>query len=503
MVDVTGRYQNDLERLVSCGVLPDLFFSQRVWDEDAIAQALSQRTTNGVCSEELVNAIIARLPKEMVSSRDRDALLLTPVRQVGARYQFTEDTDTTYFAGVGRDINAVFQSSRENKKGALLGVGHQLDLYAMHEAAYKFFDLYAATRASLLLNADLKNLDDWQLTLDEAYAKIDLGPLYLLAGRGHLLWGQGQSGGFIFTDNARARDQVLVSHDKAFALPWFFRHLGKWKASFLFGTLGPESFFPWEMFTGMALSLKPSSHFELSLAHVLQFGGQGSRNLSVGQGAQEFFGFIPFVSQTSRLGSNKLTELGFRWMMPEWKQMHLSFDYFMDDANLSSKAGLKKHFTHNSSYKIGLSFLCVTNNCQDALRFEFATTSPIAYTNGEFLEGWTLNQNVIGDSLGPDGVRLQALWERRWDDHWSHAFRIHYTERSANTYLVSGNGLNVSIRTDRAEEKRTGFFIKPSYHWLQWTVSSGFLLEHIKNYGFVAGRQEVGAQFALDLSYDF
>lgn len=503
-------YLKIYEKLISCGVISPPFYGQRLWSEKRIYKAIKTAKTSqnhSYCSDKtlavLFDQIAAFEKKEDIIQKK--SFYANWLRNVEAEYFFLSGGDTNYSNNNSGLINAIINTFRENQQGRLLGIGHNISFHTEHELRWKTlkFTGFLEPRADLLFHNKLQNIDDYRLTLHQGYAFFDLWKLQILIGRVPLIWGQGQYGGLLFSENARPLDHLQITHHP-FQFPWLFKHLGKWKFSYIFGTLGPEQFFPWTMFTGLSIGLKPIEELEFNLSHVIHFGGESSPDLDFQTGVQEFFGFIPFISQSSKGGSNKLTSLNARFFLSKLWGFQGYVEYFMDDSNLSGGLqALKKHFFHNSSYKVGLYLTRFLNSIDDSLRLDFTSTAPIAYRHGPFQSGWTINQNIIGDALGPDGLAISLQWQHDWSTTQKTILQTQWINRNSDRYSVTPDGLRVSVSNPQPNETRLPLEVIYKHDFLHFTLDTSLGYEYTHNYQFIQDNSQNTLFFGLKLRKDF
>ncbi len=492
----------DYERLVSCGVLSTPFYGQRLWTAGAIAKELQGIKTEDFpeyCSLEEIQETLSRF-EEFIKKQDYiiqkakgSKPYLGLVESLSSSYFFLSGGSSPYPNNNRGQIDAVINTFRENTAGKVRGTGHTLAFSSEHEFAWKGQRLFLMPRFSFTFNNQLSAHRETLATVQQGYFLFDFWKLNAVLGRAPVIWDQGEYGGFLFSENARPLDHIQITNAQLFRLPWVFKYLGKWKLSVIFGNLGPEEFFSWGYFSGMSIGLKPTKNLEFNVSHIMQYGGEGSPSMSVGNWFQEFFGFIPMISQSAINSSNKISAIHMRYSFSRLMGMQLYFDYAMDDSNSGSARAYKKHFLHNSSYQGGIYFPRFLNSFRDTLRLEYTTTSHIANRHGTFANGWTINQNIIGDPLGSDGNRAKINWGHRWSDKTSSRLNLMWQGRESNVYTLSADNLDVIITTDGPEEDRFTFYWVQKINWNPWQVELGAGYEYIRNYQFVAGSsQSVG-----------
>ncbi|MBF0104205.1 MAG: hypothetical protein HQM16_02650 [Deltaproteobacteria bacterium] len=502
------EFLDDYQRLIACGAVKRPFFGQRLWTTREIAReirAIDRENIKSRCTQEFVAETIRRLSplitreESVLSNKHR--LSLNPVESVSAGYRLMPGGDSVFQAG-GTD--AVINTFREYEQGRVFGVGHQFSVQTEHELSWLKQQLVVLPRFDVLVHNEFNNVDDYRLTLQEAYLLFDLWKLTILAGRAPVVWGQAEHGGFIFGENVRPLDHIQLTPTEAFRFPWFFKYIGDLKFSLIFGTLGPEQRYPWPFFTGLTLGFKPLKFIELNMSHVFEFGGNGAEKLGVETFIREFFGFIPHIASTSPRGSNKMSEINGRFFIPPLMGTEIYLSYFMDDANTGSTRAFKKHFLHNSSYQAGVVFTCFLFSCHDELRLEYTNSSPISYRHTEFNNGWVVNHNIVADPLGSNGNRFLVSWKREWDRKYMTGLTARFASRENKQYGVGTDILDVTTTFDGPAEKRYSIISQHHIrlrHPISLKLDLGY--EYISNYQSVPSRTKNSCLLSAEMQYKF
>lgn len=502
--------KTDYERLFYCsGKMIPFYGHHYVTTQDVgdTVYAPVDDTINLYCSSELyeslkkkLNVFAARKQKEG-KTRHKPALDL--MNRADAAYHFISSGDSRFPANNRGSIDATVNSFREFQQGKIPGTGHSLSFSFDNELLWGNQTLFLKPYMDLHVTPQLDDFRDYRVTIHEGYGLFYIKPLSVFLGRGVLALGQGQYGGLIFSENGRPLDYLLVTHKNPITFPSILHYLGKWRFKLLFANLGPERTFPWSFVTGPVISWRPHQKIELNLIHVFEFGGDGSQDLSPVEGMREFLSFIPSVG-ISEGGSNKITEANFRLLFPRFMGLQAYLAYAADDGNLFQGVNaLKKHLLHNSSYQVGAYFLCFLGSCINDVRIEGTFTGHIAYRHGEFLTGWTLNQNIMGDPLGPDASRLLLAWGHPWSDKTKSELNFKWQDRDSNFYTVSPDGTRASVAADGPAEKRMTWYLR-QYLYLrsfQLTLQTGY--EFIENYQFVNSNNKNSFFEGVTLSKDF
>jgi len=499
------------ERLISCHEIVPRFYGQRQWSSQDIYEdikSIETQNLKGICSKNEIHQILSKL-SPFVSSLEnklKKNISLSMPENGSIDYLFLSGGDSTFRANGRGQINTAINTFRENKLGQVAGIGHQLSIMSDHELLINQLKLTAflQLRADILFSNQLDNVDDSRFTAQQSYLLVEPWKLKIIAGRAPVIWGQNQYGGFLFSENVRPLDHFQMTHSPG-SLPNILRYLGKWKTSFIFGTLGPEQNHPWALFSGLSIGLKPHDNFEMNLSHIFQFGGEGAPKIGFGMAMQELFGFIPFgISQTSQGGTNKITAINFRWFWHKFMGSQFYLGYLADDSNLTGgPTALKKHFSHNSSYNFGIYLTRPFNSLKDSFRFDLKSTGPISYRHSTFQSGWTENKNIVGDALGPDAWQLSAQWHHEWTELYESQIDVIWKRRESNTYNVSADGYSAFIAQDGPEEIRTALISGNIFNLKHFKINTQLGYELINNYQFIQGNTKHTFLFNTRLSKSF
>ncbi len=492
---------DDMVRLEVCQKILSSFVHDATVTENDLAQKL-KNIKSGQCSALDFDDTIRKLTNRVAQGQPQNgkSYRFKPVRSVNRDIRHVAGGFSAYPSNGRGFIDADINGVTENRQGVILGEGQQFDSKIVSTFNSKHFHFTLAPEMSMLFY-DLHDRRDVRFTVSQGYGVVAGEQQRLLLGRFPMERGAGLHGGPIFTDNARAQDMVMFSTDDDNRLPFFLKKLGRYKVSVFAGNKGPETYFPWSFLAGSSYSLKPTQRLELNLTHAMEFGGEGSPDMGIGLMAREFFGFIPEVSQTQQRGANKVTSMGIIFDWPEFMAMRAFADYSMDDANTSSWQGIKKHFTHNSSYRVGSDWWCFMNSCKSKVGWDISWTSPIAYRHSSYREGWTSNGDILGDPLGSNGFRIKTHWKQNWNDIYSTQFLYSYTTRDSKVFWVDGP--EVRVTNPGTPEVRQLWAMIHGLDFKKWSFQFEANYEFIQNHSFTRGNNESGVLVGTHISRRF
>jgi len=116
---------------------------------------------------------------------------------------------------------------------------------------------------------------DNDVKLIEAYGKLMLGSLEIEAGQDSMWWGPGYHGSMLMSNNAEPFKMIKLSNPLPGELPWIFKRLGPFKATWFLTQLEKDRFIRRPVLTGFRLEFKPHPALELGLSRTMLFGGEG------------------------------------------------------------------------------------------------------------------------------------------------------------------------------------------------------------------------------------
>jgi hypothetical protein len=143
----------------------------------------------------------------------------------------------------------------------------------------------------------------------------------------------------------------------------------------------------------------------------------------------------------------------------------------------------------------------------DSLRIEGTLTAPIAFRHSEFANGWTINNKIIGDSLGPDGARVLLSWSHDWEHlgkPWETTLSGWWemTDNNSYAYPAAYNG-TTTITDLGPNENRWVFDLQHQFRWENWSLKADLAYLHTVNADRVGGKTDsnvrVGALVEIPL----
>ncbi|MBI4373291.1 MAG: hypothetical protein HY542_00285 [Deltaproteobacteria bacterium] len=360
----------DIDKLIAAGLVKDVIYGQRPWSRREIARMIfvsSERRKNSPEEEEAkpvwryVDQILARLKEEfheeLVDSGrlegERKSSRIHPVEKADFDYTLLDSP----FRTVPRDNGLADTDAQINPLTAYRGGRHYVDgstlgLETTHTAKLsKYLSLYARPR----LETSVPNTGAAEVNLlpQNLYAKTAYERFALQAGRDSLIWGQGEHGGLLLSDNARPLDMIKLGTDSPLSLPWILKYAGPTGFQIFFAAMGPErNDYPNAILSGYKLTLKPVAFFEIAVNHVVMMGGDGANDPGFWEALGEFTGAKGTFTGNKRQDAftNRLFSIEGRWTLPFFRNSVFYAEVGFDD----TYSTLKVLFEDNAMYLAGI-----------------------------------------------------------------------------------------------------------------------------------------------------
>jgi len=338
----------------------------------------------------------------------------------------------------------------------------------------------------------------------EAYGVFQFGNFAMDFGRSPIVWGPAEHGGLLFTDNARALDQIRISTPSPFRLPWIFKHIGKWRASFFGANFGPERQKKYAWLAGYRISYMPIDIIEMGFGSVTMMGGENAPSMSALDVFGEFFGFRPAgTSPTAPNETNHIMEASLSFRIPPLAGLRI----YGILANEDKRDTFKRFFRDGSSYLFGAYFPKIGRLAKSDFRVEFRRTCSIQYRHGLYSDGYTLNNLLIGDDLGPDALGLHAVYDMEINSKFSLKMAMDWEKRRSDIHATTrdpdGTLGDIIVSVDNPDETRYNFVLSPSFKIgkIKFDVIGGY--SRVSNAGFVDGLSRNDWLMALSIGMNF
>jgi hypothetical protein len=327
-------------------------------------------------------------------------------------------------------------------------------------------------------------------SLELLYARALWKNAALTVGRDYLFFGQGNTAGLTSSLNPRAIDQVRLASDKPFVFPWLFRYVGPTHATIMLGDLGGNQFFPHTRFFAYKVSTRPRRRFEIGAALTEQVGGEGAPGGTFLQKAGDAFPLLDALFlHRNFLFSNKFVAVDIRYTIPRARGLQFYAEGAFDDFDLRR---VRSVFTEDAGYVWGLSASCFHECGPVRASVEYHVTGLRYYTHGGFRGGYTVDNLIIGDQLGPRGRGGYTTLDV---DRGSHSWSVSLAHeiRNGDRYGATATAPDdtdfrfVKLEQHPAERRwRIMPAVKLGGVMNSWTVDIGGGAERVENFDHTA-----------------
>lgn len=325
-----------------------------------------------------------------------------------------------------------------------------------------------------------------QFTLLDSYVGLMLSNWEFSFGKQSLLWGPGDGGPMMLSDNITPINMFRINRVSPFKLPSVLGWLGPMRIELFLGQLDGYQFVqspPPNGFTGQngqeldpqpfihgeKLSFKPTRNFEFGIFRTTVYGGPGYP-LTIHTFLRSLFSTTNEVGGSPNKPGDRRSGIDFSYRLPYLRDWVTFYgDGFTDDQ--FSPIG----YFDRSAWHAGLYFSHIPRIPKLDLRVEGVyTDNPIGgnvgdgfyYFNFTWRNGYTNDGNLIGSWIGRDGQGAQA-----WTNYWFNArdrlqFSYRHQKISPGFIPRGGTVTDVSVRGDYWF--RPSFGISASVQYERW-----------------------------------
>ncbi len=488
LVPPTERVYRDIDRLAAAGLIDTLVLGARPFSEREVVRLLNEAQRNAgrnpAAREWATRTIAADLVRW---TRGENKIIDAAAAEVS-------ELDSPY-RGVPPDSNGRI-SALINPLAAYRGGRDIAD--GVTAAVETFHSAVIGPHLALSINprAVSKSFrgggSATDLTLHTAAANLLFGNAAIEIGRDNAIFGQAPSGGLLLSDNAPPLDMVRISNDAPVVLPWWLHVAGPVRATLLVADLGDhDQIHPHSKLVAYHVSALPVKQLEVGVHVIDAMGGNGGQPASFGDRVLDVVPiFDVFRTHSDFQFSNKMAGVDFHWRVPSWSGFELYTDMDIDDFDARR---LKSVLLEDGGYLVGTSLSCITECGRLGVRAEYHQTGIRYYTHNDYFIAQ--NNDLLGDPLGPRGLGGYLTVDGETEAGMYAALSGAFEVRSGNAYGSGAIGptdsnFHFTQVSRRPGEKRARIMgtLSTSHGADRLSLRGTAGVEHVTNYGFVAGQ---------------
>jgi membrane-associated phospholipid phosphatase len=299
-----------------------------------------------------------------------------------------------------------------------------------------------------------------RFALLNAYAGFNFYGWQLAFGNQSLSWGPGIGGSLLLSNNAAPFPMLRIAPEKPFEIPGLSRLVGPFNVEQFYGRLeGHQGYQPW--IYGQKISVKPFRSFEFAYSRTTLI-GSNTYPLTSKQFFDSLLGRIDPVEDS--VPGDSRTSVDWTWRVPGLHDRLTFYGELEDDDDPIPLQNLTKNVVRPGVYFPRLPFLPRWD-----LHFEYtSSTSPgrasfqnhgdLNYWNLEFPDGYTNDGDLMANTVGREGVSLQA-----WIRYWASPRRTLDFSWKQNIVLndyVPGGGKWQDYQASYSVTRRSGLYFK-------------------------------------------
>jgi hypothetical protein len=265
----------------------------------------------------------------------------------------------------------------------------------------------------------------------------------------------------LLSDNAAPFPMLRVSPVSAVKIPGLSKILGPFHIEQFYGRIEghPGASQPW--IYGQKISFKPFQSLEFAYGRTTFIGGTG-HPLTSEQFFQSFFGRVN--SKENSVPGDSRTAVEWTWQLPKLHDWATFYGELEDDDDPIPLQNVAK-----STWRPGIYFPRLPFLPKWDLHFEWtSSTSPgrasfqnhgnLNYWNLAYTSGYTNDGNLMGNTVGREGVTLQA-WTRFWIAP-RHTLDLSWKQSRVLDDFVPGGGKWQDIQAGYSFTSHSGVFMK-------------------------------------------
>jgi hypothetical protein len=472
------------DRLIALGYVTDAYLGIRPWTRLECARLIEEAEERrsdpgdgGADEEKLFSALEGefqnenrRLDGEHSAAANLDSVYVrttsisgTPLRD---GYHFGQTLINDYGRPYGEGFSGISGATAHGQLGPL-SFSLQAEYQHASAAASDPLPVLQATAAAdrtLPLSNIMPETNRFQLLTGDIAMTFD--GVHVSFGRESLWLGPGDSGPFLFSNNAAPMNMLRIDSDSPYEIPLLSRLLGPARSEFFLGRLSGESWeFSPQLFGpnlssqpflhGTKISFHPMDNLEFGMGFTAQFGGTGNP-FTWDNFARTFYSHRVGIARNP---AKRLSEFDLSYRVPglrNWMQIYVDSLVIDEYSPLGST---------RPAINPGVYFPRLPKLHQIDVRVEGVTTDmniPARYGPGAFYwdtryrSGYTNDGNLIGSWVGRSG-RGEQGWAKY---HFSPRsdIQVAYRQNIVDSSFLDGGRLqDINLRANAMLADGIGF----------------------------------------------
>lgn len=481
-VNVDSWVYPALERLASFGLIESGLMNTRPLTRTEVARltgeamGLMAERKPGYEVDGLTLYLLKRLKKEFSDELSNIGMIgdvkvktfIKPIDEMKIGYHLLDGNYTIY-----------------NNDGIRYGDNHNASMeISGHSEFFNTISLYY--QPIFEYNQNLDNNEKTGFDLKKGYAKLGLSNIEFEIGRDSMWWGSGYHGSLLMTNNAEPFDILKIANPRPILLPWIFRYLGPFKATFILSKLEKDRRIPEPYLYGLRLNIKPLPTLELGMSQIAIFGGEG-RRLSLTDTLEVLYSNR---NLSGKKESNQQFAVDFSFWIHDMDRITTLFRAIKFYGEIGAED--TGYPPDRRAHLVGLLFKDLLLAGKTDLRIEYVNTSPGQGPDSWYRHDWYpafYKGRVFGHHVGSNAEDIFA--------------RV--TSYLTND-LIAGIDIDMENRglSNAIREKHYQVGIDLSYNITDMTeVTAQYGFERVNNLNFVDGVNKDGHFFGTELRIRF
>lgn len=327
-------------------------------------------------------------------------------------------------------------------------------------------------------------LNNASSSLESGYVKTKVNNVEIQLGKDGMWWGQGSRGSLLLTNNATPQTAIKLSNIAPMNPGGFFKFLGPSNATFFYSILEDDrSDVKYPSFVGFRGDFSPTTNFTFGGARTSIVGGQGHM-LSGSDYWQLITGQNADTANTDQW--NSIAGGDFRWRIPKWKGVQLYGELYGED---QAHALTIIPIPSKVAALMGVYIPCLSTNGNWDAHLEFAHTTKPWYRHSLYTNGYTYEDDIMGDAMGNNAKRYYAKLTHFTLDGSQLALNLErVTQQSIQLSPQTIDSIWLSMRTRMEKDM---------------FMNTSFGVADIKNVGYTGGNKARNYIMSLSLTKEY